>query len=216
MNKILIALIGAVLLISCNGKPPAKTNKGKSITDSIQDRRMIDSQMAVGDRPDSEQEGPSFQEVKADLLSSYNKIEHIDTLVVIGNDSLHVHEKYYCLHDSALIVPKKYNWGEKNAKDFVTHNFASNILIIKNSDTIINKTFKTSNFNSAIFDEEKHYAILFSPGFNGYSKLYDGIVFGYSISIPLTDVGVAAYLVIDKKGNYKVVNDYDMINKIKR
>ena len=167
----------------------------------------------MGESPDNELAGPSFEEVKAGLLSSYNKIKHIDTLVTMGNDSLHIHEKYFCLHDSSLVIPKKYLWGGDTSKDFVTHNFASSILIIRNHDTIINKTFRVSDFNNAINPEQKHYAILFDPRFLGYEKQYDGIIFGYSISIPLTDVGVPAYIAVDKNGKYKILNEYAKVDE---
>ena len=207
MNRALIILISIIFFIGCN-TTPSSTKKDKSASDSLQKKKMIDSQMALGDRPDSEQEGPSFDEVKADLLSSYNKVGRIDTLVVIGSDTLHIHEKYYCLHDSSLIIPKKYLWGGDKSKDFVTHNFASKIVVVKNADTILNKIFKKSDFNSALQEEEKQHAILFDPGFEGYSQKYNGIVFGYSISIPLTDVGVPAYILVDKSGKYRILDEY--------
>jgi hypothetical protein len=208
MNKILNGLICVAFLASCNGNPPVKNKSNNSVIDSIKNRKSIDSQMASGDRPDGGQEGPTFDEVKDDLLSKYNNVERIDTLMIIGKDSLHILEKYYCLHDSALVVPKKYLWGGDKSKDFVTHNFASNIVIIKNRDTIISKTFRVSDFNNVIFPEEKKYAILFSSNFLGYKKQYNSIVFGYSITIPLTDVGVPAYIAIDTKGGYKTLDEY--------
>jgi hypothetical protein len=215
MNKILIGLLSIALLTSCNGTSPNKINKdslSQKIADSIKRKKAIDSTMATSARPDNEQDGLSFDAVKSDLLSSYNKIDHIDTVVIIGKDSLKIHEKYYCLHDSALIIPKKYLWGGDKSKDFVTHNFVSNIMVIKNRDTIINKTFKKSDFNGVINPEEKQYAILFAPGFTGYKKQYDGVIFGYSISIPLTDVGVPAFILINKNGNYRILDEYAKIN----
>src|ERR1700759_1011058 len=128
MNKTIIGLLGIAFLASCNGTSPSKDLTTQKITDSIQTRKTIDSTMAIGDRSDNDQEGPSFEQVKEDLLSSYDKIEHIDTMVIIENDSLKIHEKYYCLHDSTLNIPKKYLWGGDKSKDFVTHHFVSNIV----------------------------------------------------------------------------------------
>ncbi len=215
MNRVLLFIAGLTIFTSCNSNRTSKVisnDSAKKVKDNVVKGNVTDS-VATSN---SDQEGPTFDEVKADLLSQYNKIERIDTTVIIGKDSMHVHEKYYCLHDSALVVPKKYLWGGDKSKDFVTHNFASKILIIKNRDTIIDRIFRVSDFNTAIFPEEQHYAILFDSRFEGYNRLYDGLVFGYSITIPLTDVGVAAYMVIDKNGKYRPVNDFDMINQIKR
>ncbi|HEY4323941.1 MAG TPA: DUF4738 domain-containing protein [Mucilaginibacter sp.] len=215
MLKPLIIILCFAFLIGCDGNTSGKINKDKSakkMADSINKRKVIDSQMALGERPDNEQGGQPFDEVKAGYLATYNKIKHIDTFVVLGNDSLHIHEKLYCLHDNSLVIPKKYLWGGDKSKDFITHNFVSNITIIKNSDTIINKIFKKGDFDSVINPEEKQYAILLNSNFMGYNKQYDGIIFSYSISIPLTDVGVPAYIVIDKKGNYRISNEYAKTN----
>jgi hypothetical protein len=194
-------------LLSCNGNHHALNTK--KANDSAK-QKTIDSQMALDERPDSEQEGPTFAEVKADYLASYNKIERIDTLIVDGTDSIHIHTKYYCLHDSTLVIPKKYNWGEKNAKDFVTHDFASKILILDNRDTIFNKVIKKEDFNNAIYEQLKKYAILFSPDFK-YNKTNQEFSFAYSISIPLTDVGVPASLVVNKKGLSKILDEYNKV-----
>jgi hypothetical protein len=197
--KIIVLLICSECLFNCNGNHRA-LNTG-AINDSTK-QKTIDSQMALGDRPDSEQEGPTFAETKAEYLATYNKIDRIDTLIIDGKDSLHIQTKYYCLHDSTLIVPKRYNWGEKNPKDFVTHNFATKILITNNKDTIFNKTIRKGDFNKVIDDELKKYAIIFSPGFS-YSQKRQEIVIGYFISIPLTDLGSPAFLVVNKKGEFK-------------
>jgi hypothetical protein len=209
MIRIFVTVICISLLLSCNSKSSYKANKVKPTQfphDSVT-LKVTGAKTAINDLVT-----PTIEEVKAEYLKTYNAIVRIDTSVVIGADTFYIHEKYYCLHDSTLVIPKKYIWGGEK-KDFVTHNFVSKILIIKNRDTIINRTFKKSDFNSALHPEEKQYAILFTPDFNGYSKLYDGIVFEYSISIPLTDVGVPAYVLVDKKGNYKILDEYAKINE---
>lgn len=215
MKKVAMLLISVIFLTNCSNShsPRSKKNIIAIVNkDSIKKQQAVDSMMKLGDRPDTEQEGPTFDEVKLDLLSSYNKIERIDTMVIIGNDSLHIREKYYCLHDSTRIIPKKYLWGGDTSKDFVTHNFASNILIIKNHDTIINKTFRVSDFNKAINPEEKKYATVMFPNFSGYKKKYNSVIFCYSITIPLTDVGVSACIAIDLNGQYKILDEYAKIN----
>lgn len=220
MRKIFIAFIFVIALTSCGNN---RTNKGINnrpinvINDSIKKQKTIESQMALGDRPDSEQDGPSFKDVVAEHVTSYNKIEHIDKIVVDGPDTLQVHLIYFCLHDSSLVVPKKYIWSnEKNAKDFVTHNFASKIILIRNRDTVLNRIFKKADFNNVIYDQLKKYAILFNPDYIGYNQAKKEFAVGYSISIPLTDVGVPAFLIIDKKGNYKIMDEYAKINGYKK
>ena len=165
--------------------------------------------MALGDRPDSEQEGPSFKEVLADEIASYNKIQNTDTLIVDGKDSLTMHCKFYCLHDSALVVPKHYLWGGDTSKDFTTHNFAAKITLIKNDDTLLNKTFLKRDFAQVLDSYLQKYATFVDFGFMGFNtRLKNKFLFGTSISIPLTDVGVGVNLAIDKSGKYEVLDDY--------
>ncbi|MGZ3999430.1 MAG: DUF4738 domain-containing protein [Mucilaginibacter sp.] len=207
MTRTLIILTCFSLLVSCSTPHPAK--KTASVTkkaDSPQKAIAIDTSVSYDT-------GPTFELVKSELLSQYDKVEHIDTTLFVGNDSLHVHEKYYCLKDNAVVVPKKYLWGGDKTKDFVTHSFVSAIVIVKNKDTILNKVFRKSDFDPVINTEERKYAIIFSASFLGYRKRYDSIIFGYSISIPLTDVGVPAYIAINKKGEFKMLDEYAKVGE---
>ncbi len=205
MTKLLITSACIALLFSCNNLSP----NSKKTTSAIKkaDRSQKDKSIAASDEDDGNVE-PSFDEVKAELLSRYNKVEHVDTTIIVEKDTLHIQEKYYCLKDNAVIVPKKYLWGGDTTKDFVTHNFVSCIVIIKNKDTIINKTFRKSDFDNVVNPEERKYAIIFTASFAGYKKLYDSIVFCYSITVPLTDVGVPACIAVNRKGEYKMLDEY--------
>jgi len=212
MKKIISLLLISVA-ISCTSKHSA--SKGKAISlfqDSIK-KRKTDSLMALGDRPDSEQDEPTFKEVLTEELASYNKIQNIDTLIVDGKDSMRVHCKFYCLHDSALVVPKHYLWGGDKSKDFITHNFAAKIILTKNRDTVLNKIFLKKDFTHALYEDLQKHATFVDFNFWGYNtKLKDKFLFGCSISIPLTDLGVPAYLAIGKNGKYEILNEYAIKN----
>lgn len=208
ISSILLATICIASLSNCNSNSKGRTEN----IDSLENQKKIDAQMAKGDQPDDEQEGPTFEEVKRDLLSSYNKTEIIDTSLIDGKDSLHVYSKYYCLHDSSLTVPKRYIWGGDKPKDFIANTFANKIVVVNNKDTVFNRVIKKDDFLSVINDEEKKYATLFGPHFHGFNKTTKELTFSYSVSIPLTDVGVPACLVIDKKGKYRVVDEYAKID----
>jgi len=214
MNRFLPFALSLLLLCSCTEKPASQSAavavKPKPDSDK---QHVIASTVAKNEPNDSTDVEPTFDEVKADLLSKYDKIERIDTTIIVGGDSLHVHEKYYCLKDNKVIVPKRYLWGGDTTKDFVTHSFATQVVIMKNKDTIINKIFKKSDFNRVLNPEERKYAIIFDARFEGYYKQYDGIIFGYSITIPLTDIGVPAYIAVNKKGEYKILDEYAKLDE---
>lgn len=220
MDRFLIVISALTLLTGCTGRVKAKIvvtaahDKADSLKADSMDRVAATLKPANAElKDDSTSEDPTFGEVKAELVSRYNKIERIDTTVKAGGDTFYIHEKYYCLKDNSVVVPKKYLWGGDKTKDFVTHSFVSAIFVVKNRDTIINKIFRKSDFYPVINTEERKYAVIFSASFLGYRKHYDGIVFGYSITIPLTDVGVPAYIVIGNKGKYKMLDEYAKVDE---
>ena len=219
MRKMLSAIVFVWLFSGCRGNHGQDIlNKRQSQTsnNNIKKQKAIDSQMALGDRPDNEQADPTFKGVLNDLLASYNKVIHIDKSFIDGKDTLKLHETYYCLHDSLLSVPKKYMWGGDKTKDFVTNNFVSKIILTVDNDTVLNEVFDKSDFNGVINGQLKKYAIIFNPDYLGYNKIKSELALGYSISIPLTDVGVPTYLVIDKKGKYRILDEYAKMNSYKK
>ena len=219
MMKIFIVLVLVMILGSCSGthiNNESVSKQVKTVNNNVKNQKSIDSQMAVGDRPDSGQAGPTFKEVLADRISSYNKVEYIDKMIVDGKDTIQLHETYYCLHDSSLFVPKQYLWGGDKTKDFRTNNFATKIVVICKKDTVLNKVFERDDFNSALSDQLKKFAIIFDAGYLGYNKEKEEFALSYSISIPLTDLGVPAYIIIDKKGNYKILDEYANMDAYKK
>jgi len=174
----------------------------------------MDSTMAAASRPEDEEATPDFKHTLEITLKSYNKIERIDTTITDGNDHLRIKMEYYCLHDSALTVPKRYMsaWGKDNANDFITNNFACKIQVLNNQDTVFNKAITRTDFNSVLEDHLKKYATLVTAKFEGYSKTKGYLIFSYSVSIPMTDVGVPASLTIDKHGNSKIWDEYAKFN----
>lgn len=209
MNRLLTIAFSLVLLAGCTEKPRSKSAiaAAKVKTDSDQ-KHVVASKAAKVASQDTSDDEPAFDEVKADLLSKYDKVERIDTTIIVGADTLNVHEKYYCLKDNAVIVPKRYLWGGDTTKDFVTHSFVTQITIVKNKHTIINKIFRKKDFDPIVNPEERKYAIIFTADFEGYRKKYNGVVFCYSITIPLTDVGVSACIAVDMNGHYQMLNDH--------
>jgi hypothetical protein len=156
INHVFIVLL-LIAFNSCNGKSKEKsidssltkindTTKSNKIKDSINRRKAIDSEMLLGNRPDSEQATPSSAQERERLIKKYDQITIIDSIFVINNDTLHFHLKYYCLKNSNLVISKSYYTDEKNPKDFLTHEFVSEVLLINKRDTVLSKQFKASDF----------------------------------------------------------------------
>ena len=101
--------------------------------------------------------------------------------------------------DSSILVPAKYNFDTN--KDFVTHNFISDLTMLSDKDTIFKKQITKSTFDNLIDNTLKKYATLLFPNF---SIGNDSIKIEYTITIPATDVGKSVYIKFDKNGNYRI------------
>jgi hypothetical protein len=163
--------------------------------------------MAEGERPDSEQETPSPIEERIRLSKTYNVIKIIDTTLMAGPDTLHLHLKYYCIKDSDLIIPKKYVFGEKSPKDFITHNFASDIKITQKGQIIFNKTIRKNSFDTILTEQLKNYGMLMMPYLSSSNGNKNQIVLDYSISIPASEIGTSVSLIINKNGDSKIAKN---------
>ena len=90
MKKILIAAIIIIVAAGCNAK------RADKLTGTLKDTSKKES--TANEMPDSSDfTGPSFDGVKSELLSTYNKIDTINKLIIDGKDTLHLFCKYYCL-----------------------------------------------------------------------------------------------------------------------
>jgi len=148
-------------------------------------------------------EGPDLQSIFNDYIGTYKKPCVIDTAFSIGTDRYTFHAEHECLMDSGITVPKDYVYMYK-LDSFVTHNFLTHVRLAKNDKSIVEKTIYKKNFDSVLRPDLKRYAVLFCP----YFLLKDNrILLHYSVSIPLTDVGIGAYADMDGKGNIVFRND---------
>lgn len=219
MRNFLIALCFVIFLEGCTEKHrPANSAKEqtKLVKDSLKNKYTSKQQTKVAYDSANDNTEPSFEEVLAYLRAAYNKVEHIDKTVIDGGDTLQLHETYYCLHDSSLVVPKFYVWGGDTTKNFTANTFATKIIVINNRDTVLNKVFKRMDFNSALWDRLRLYAVIMFPYYDGYNASEHKFALGYSITIPLTDVGVPASIAIDKKGKYQILDEYVKMDGFKK
>lgn len=189
MKLINLTLIIIVFLTSCGQRVEKSTSLNSS----------VDSSTTKQDEEEASEELDT-EELRKEYVSNYNEIEKMDTSFTDSEGKqIHVQTKYYCLFDNAIIVPKQYVW-EDTTKTFTTHNYSQDIKIVIDKDTIFNKTITKADFGDKLYPELKKYAVLMFPNFS-YDKEKDLFDFGYSLTIPITDVGAGWRLLIDKKGN---------------
>ena len=189
MKLINLTFIIIVFLASCGQRAEKTTTINTS----------IDGSTTIQD-PVEENEEPDTKQWRKEYISNYSFIEKMDTSFTdLEGKLIHVQTKYYCLFDNEIIIPKQYVW-EDTTKTFTTHNYSQDIKIVIDKDTIFNKTITKADFADKLYPELKKYAVLMFPNFS-YDKEKNLFDFGYSLTIPITDVGEGWRLLIDKKGN---------------
>jgi hypothetical protein len=196
-----------VFLFGCVRTHQINTVESKSADSAVkkttEDKWLDSITAASGDRPDEEQEPPSLAEEKKSLINSYNNVKVIDTLLEV-KDSLRFYSRFYCLKNSRITIPKKYVFEEKNPVDFVTYHFANYIKISKKGKTVFEKTIVKKDFDGVLNDQLKRYGVLHGP----YLKFAnDTFNVGYSVSIPITDIGVGVSVTVSKNGNYVITGN---------
>jgi len=132
-----------------------------------------------------------------DYVGRYKKPCIVDSVFSFGADTFRLHLRHYCLMDSAIKVPKKYVQIYK-LDSFVTHNFATEIKLDRNNHTVFHGMVYKKDFDKYLYPQLKEYGALFCPEVN-LSK--DTIELDYSISIPLTDVGVGVAMILNRDGS---------------
>jgi len=148
--------------------------------------------------PSAADEDPEedLQTIYNDCIAEYKKTVVTDTSFLIGEDHYNLHAEHRCLMDSAIRVPELYTKIYR-LDSFVTHNFATQVRLTRNGRTILERTIHKTDFDSILFPNLRKYGTLCHPNF----ELKNGkILLQYSISIPLTDVGIGAYADMDKEG----------------
>ena len=197
MKKLLLLQIVIILLFSCNS---FKNSTSSQI--NAQEKYHIDS--TIANNIDTVKEFELYYEdVLNEYRSMYNDTISIDTVIQVNNQLYKLKLKHYCLFDT-LIIPSKYSWDEETRREnFITHNFASKIILIKQNDTIFNRIIVKDVFNNSVDSVLRKYGVLLSPVYRGFNPKTNKFIIGYSFSIPLTDIGqpVSFTVGLDGVGN---------------
>ena len=190
---ILLILLSFLLLFCCKQRKRNDLNK---------ENEMKCSEYINEESDEDSENNFTYEDILNEYFNICENIPKIDTLVDVGNGYYRIIQNHYSLNDT-LIVPKKYDWREK-PKDFLTHNFASEFILINNEDTLLKREIKKSDFSSLLDWNLSNYAILFPPSFDGFNDSLKVFQFYYNICIPITDIGIDVKLSIDLQGNISI------------
>ncbi len=145
-----------------------------------------------------------FSRERKEYISGYDdEIIIRDTLLFQG-DEYQVFLKNYCEFDSALIIPKEYIWEKTSFTSFTSHNFSAEIIIYKNSEEFLKRTLTKETFKELLPENIYNYGRLFAPNFRGFEEQDEQFKFGFSISIPVTDLGRGVEYQLKLNGNSSV------------
>jgi hypothetical protein len=182
-----IFILGCVLSIqSCNQTSTVKNNPGE-------ESRAIDIL----------NEEPNVAVMRAKYIAGYATEHKTDTIITTGGQNFRVISRHYCLFDSALYIPEKYNW-EDSTRDFISHNYVQDLRIFSGNDTTISTIIRKEAFNRILYPELKSAGTILSAELAGYNPDTDEFEFVYNIGIPMTDVGMRASLYVDKTGKTRI------------
>ena len=107
---------------------------------------------------------------------------------------------HFCLKDNAINLPGKI-LKIYRLKEFRTHSFQSTLRIVAGKKIILDTVIPKAMFTKYLFAEENEFGVLLYP------KLLfspNKLSVNYSISVPLTDVGVGVSLETDCSGKLTI------------
>ena len=171
-----------ILAICCTGCSDGSLNESKRDTEKV---------------PNEDPVTPDMAEFRK-LYPERYKIDY--RLELATPDSVyHFFVRHYCLYDSLIIVPARYNFDTNEA--FITHNFESEILITRNGETLVKKKVTKADFQSELFSSLDSFGVMLPPTCRVENEK---LKMDYSISIPVTDVGLGVTLLVDTIGNFSI------------
>ncbi len=184
-----------ISLYACNNSSVNDTPIGDSANKTGKDSNVsaVHTRLSDTAKNDGNQE---LADMYNEYVARYTKPCIIDSGFIFGIDTFQLRLKHYCLMDSAIKVPKQYVYMYK-LDSFVTHNFVTTVRLDKNSKTILQRTVYKKDFEKLLYQQLKEYGTLRCPSMK---LVNDSIELDYSISIPLTDVGIGITMVINRDG----------------
>lgn len=182
---------------NCNSNPK-NLPTSKTSKDSL-----TSTQSGKGNLVHSEDMSASdFHEI-IDKYNDYLKYgEVIDTTIKLGPAVFKITLEHHSRSDSSIVVPEKYV-GIYGMKQFISNTFQSHLTVHKNGTPMVDKIITRESFNSLTDEPMRRLGVLLYP----YIDVCDGqIEIHYSLTIPLTDVGVNVKIVLLADGRMTILD----------
>jgi len=189
-----ILLLGS-LIVMCTNNKESKIDTQSDLSGST----IASTSLSALNSP-TNQDTTELHKIIQDYKMEYQKIIRIDTVVSYKNKKFEIKFDHHCLFDSLIKIPTKYV-SYLGLREFITHNFESHLTVESNESTLLDTMINKKLFENLLFEELRKYGVLLYPNF---SIKNDSMSVDYSISVPLTDVGIAASINYSFYGALKV------------
>lgn len=188
MKYIFYLLAIKITFLSCNNNEQSPVaNNQDTVTISRHDQTGDTTVSPKKNQPVvGEMDTDELNDILTEYVSRYRSDFSFDSTFKSGKDTFEIRFRHYCLMDSAIVVPGRYV-EMYHLDSFLTHNFESSLILVKNQDTIVREKFGKARFKSLLESPIREYGVL-QPRPYIY-LLKDAVEINYSISIPLTDLG---------------------------
>ena len=190
-------LISLFVTCQCNEASNSQIPGSGSINLKPKENARQDSE---GHPTNTVDEDISTDDILNEYVKGYREKVVFDTVYVAKTDTFQIGFTHYCLLDSGITVPVKYvSIYELN--QFITHNFQSRLIFKKNNKVIVDKIISKKQFNEYLDEPLKKYGVLLYPEMSVKSTRLE---INYSISIPLTDIGIQIGLTVSDEGKIEI------------
>jgi hypothetical protein len=191
LKSVFSFLIISALFFECN-------NESGTVSENTRDSTKIaDSSLTKKQTTDSVNTDNELTGIMNEYTGMYTAPFVKDSSYILEGDTIRLSLKHYCLMDSAIVIPKKYV-GVYGLDSFITHNFITVLTVEKNGEKVADKKITKKDFIKYEDASLIEYGVLLYPTIR---KQDDAITIDYSISVPLTDVGIGVRAIVKKDGN---------------
>ena len=205
MKKLFTQVFTILFIVGCNSNP--ETQFASASTVAAEDSTDLNVEPPPAPDPPKEL---SLEDIIKGYTDLYAKPEKFDSAFFVGADTYQIEFYHFCLFDKGVIVDSPYV-GRYQMGRFVTHNFASQITILKNGKPLFKKYITKKDFDGKVEKALIKEGVLLFPDFNFSNNTF---FFTYNLSIPITHVGIPVECKLDLQGNtefyaLKVEKEFD-------
>lgn len=194
MKAICYLFIASLIYTGCNDT--AITVKRKNADSTHRDSSAPVSK--ASQERDEYNEEEDIKNLIRDMSQLCNNPVTKDTIFIIGNDTVSLVVNHACTGDS-FSLPAKYLEPIKLDR-FMAHSLKSDIIVKKNGVRVLDKRIEKEDFGSLVEGDLEKYAVLF---YTNIKRENDTVYIDYSLSVPLTDVGIGVRVSIQKDGSLR-------------